>query len=93
VANLSAYLCRGSCAGPCARFCDLLHHARSLGSKGKLPGQFDRPIGLAISDAGNLLAVADCYNHRVQVFDLAALISTDDPFAQLERTRDAGKNA
>jgi len=65
----------------------------SLGSKGTLPGQFDRPIGLAISETDNLLAVADCYNQRVQVFDLAALISTDTPFAQLEGAKDSGKSA
>ena len=49
----------------------------SLGSSGSEPGQLARPMGLAImerSTGERLLAVADCGNDRVQIFDLKALI-------------------
>jgi len=52
----------------------------SLGSVGSSIGQFLGPTGLALS-MDNVLAVADCGNHRVQVFDLKALISTSIPLA------------
>ncbi len=40
----------------------------SFGSFGTGPGQFMRPMGLALDKAGRLY-VADAVNHRVQVFD------------------------
>jgi DNA-binding beta-propeller fold protein YncE len=40
---------------------------RQIGSEGQATGQFVWPLGLAVSEAGELF-VADSYNHRVQVF-------------------------
>ncbi len=40
---------------------------RRIGSKGQAAGQFVFPRGLVVSKAGELF-VADCENHRVQVF-------------------------
>ena len=41
---------------------------RQIGSGGVLDGEFDEPVGLAVSDDGSLF-VADTWNGRVQVFD------------------------
>ena len=35
---------------------------------GKAQGQFDGPLGIAISDKTGNVAVADCFNNRVQLF-------------------------
>lgn len=43
-------------------------YLRSFGRFGSLPGDFNRPMGIAV--AGQELAVADSLNHRVQIFDL-----------------------
>ena len=40
---------------------------RSFGTKGKLPGQFERPYGIAVDKSG-LIYVSDRNNGRVQVF-------------------------
>ena len=50
----------------------------SIGEEGTLPGHFKGPMGIAVMDRNgeHLLAVADCLNNRVQVFDLDALICT-----------------
>ena len=40
---------------------------RSFGTKGKLPGQFNRPCGLAVDKSG-LIYVSDINNGRVQIF-------------------------
>ena len=39
-----------------------------FGSKGKEQGQFDQPLGIAVSDKSSTLAVADANNKRVQMF-------------------------
>ena len=39
---------------------------RVIGSKGKEPGQFDRPFGVACD--GTSLYVADTFNNRIQKF-------------------------
>jgi DNA-binding beta-propeller fold protein YncE len=44
-------------------------HLKSWGTHGSKPGEFLRPRGLAISDAGEVY-VADSSNHRIQVFDV-----------------------
>ena len=54
----------------------LLHEGRiqfisSFGSEGEEDGQFDNPWGITGSPNGQLLALTDCYNHRVQIFDRA----------------------
>ena len=41
---------------------------KSVGGRGKLPGQFDYPSGNRVID--NKLFVCDSQNHRIQVFDL-----------------------
>ena len=41
---------------------------RAVGERGAMPGQFDRPNGVAVF--GDLLLVAERDNHRVQVFRL-----------------------
>ena len=43
-------------------------HLRSFGRKGQNNGEFQGPKGIAFDSHGNIV-VADCYNHRVQVFD------------------------
>ena len=43
-------------------------HLRSFGRNGKNNGEFYCPKGIAFDSHGNIV-VADCYNHRVQVFD------------------------
>ena len=40
----------------------------SFGKKGSGDGMFNTPYGVAVSD-GDEIVVADCHNHRVQVFD------------------------
>ena len=40
----------------------------SFGKEGSGDGMFNSPYGVAVSD-GDEIVVADCYNHRVQVFD------------------------
>ena len=40
---------------------------RSFGTKGKLPGQFERPFGIAVDKSG-LIYVSDRDNGRVQIF-------------------------
>jgi len=40
---------------------------QEFGSKGEQPGRFYSPYGVCIDDRG-MLVVADCFNHRVQVF-------------------------
>ena len=42
--------------------------AFQFGSKGKKQGQFDKPLGIAVSDKRTTLAVADLKNKRVQMF-------------------------
>lgn len=44
-----------------------LQFVRALGRRGKAPGEFTAPRGVALT-AGKLLFVADTENHRVQVF-------------------------
>ncbi len=44
---------------------------RRWGRPGTAPGQFNVPFGIAISPCGGYVAVADCHNHRVQVFSSA----------------------
>ena len=47
------------------------HHYRhlfSFGSYGKAQGQFDDPISIALDENTGNIAVADCSNHRVQLF-------------------------
>lgn len=41
-----------------------------FGEFGTEPGQFQRPMALAIDEAKSELYVADAVNHRIQVFDL-----------------------
>jgi len=41
---------------------------RTVGTRGAMPGQFDRPNGIAVH--GDLVFVAERDNHRVQVFSL-----------------------
>ena len=41
---------------------------KCTGEKGKKEGEFDDPCGLALYD--NEVYVCDCYNHRIQIFDL-----------------------
>ncbi|MFL6588395.1 MAG: phytase [Luteimonas sp.] len=41
---------------------------RTVGARGAMPGQFDRPNGIAVH--GDLVFVAERDNHRVQVFSL-----------------------
>ncbi len=41
---------------------------RQFGEKGKLPGKFDKPVGLALDDRGNIY-VSEAHNNRIQVFD------------------------
>ncbi|WP_236550965.1 phytase [Luteimonas sp. 9C] len=41
---------------------------RTVGARGDMPGQFDRPNGIAVH--GDLVFVAERDNHRVQVFSL-----------------------
>ena len=36
---------------------------------GRSEGEFDRPIGIITTDAGEVI-VADTWNHRLQIFDL-----------------------
>ena len=38
-----------------------------FGSRGKGPGQFKGPYGVAVDNSG-VVYVCDSYNHRVQVF-------------------------
>lgn len=47
-------------------------HLRTVGEPGTAPGQFDRPNGVAVLNAGDrsLLFVVERDNHRVQVFGL-----------------------
>ena len=40
----------------------------SLGAQGKEAGEFRGPMGAACDSNEGLVFVADCYNHRVQVF-------------------------
>ena len=42
--------------------------AFQFGSKGKGQGQFDMPWAIAVNDKRKTLAVADCYNRRIQMF-------------------------
>ena len=42
--------------------------AFQFGSKGKEQGQFDQPLGIAVSDKSSTLAVVDANNKRVQMF-------------------------
>ena len=42
--------------------------AFQFGSKGKQQGQFENPMGIAVSDKSRTLAVADLNNQRVQMF-------------------------
>jgi DNA-binding beta-propeller fold protein YncE len=42
-------------------------YVRHFGSKGSGPGQFDRPMGMALDQTGTLLYIADMNNHRIQV--------------------------
>ena len=42
--------------------------AFQFGSKGKEQGQFENPLGIAVSDKSRTLAVADLNNKRVQMF-------------------------
>ena len=42
--------------------------AFQFGSEGKEQGQFDKPLGIAVSDKRTTLAVADLKNKRVQMF-------------------------
>ena len=46
---------------------DLTFHG-SFGCKGSDPGQFNRPYSITVDLKGNVL-VADCDNHRIQIFD------------------------
>eukprot|EP00058_Branchiostoma_floridae_P005894 XP_002591382.1 hypothetical protein BRAFLDRAFT_86889 [Branchiostoma floridae] len=41
----------------------------TLGVEGSESGEFNRPLGVAVSDEGEIF-VADCYNQRIQVFTL-----------------------
>lgn len=41
-------------------------YVRTIGSRGAEPGQFERPCGLAVDDAGEFLYVVDSFNDRVQ---------------------------
>ena len=43
-------------------------HLRSFGREGQRNGEFKFPTGIAFDSIGNIL-VADCFNHRVQIFD------------------------
>jgi DNA-binding beta-propeller fold protein YncE len=40
-----------------------------FGSLGRMPGELDTPLGIAVDSHGHVV-VADCGNHRVQIFDL-----------------------
>ena len=44
-------------------------YIKSIGGKGSLPGEFDRPNGLCVSNRSHLY-VCDSKNHRIQVFNL-----------------------
>ena len=44
--------------------------AFQFGSKGKEQGQFNWPLGIAVSDKSRILAVADHNNERIQMFSL-----------------------
>ena len=41
----------------------------SFGSPGKGPGEFNGPYSIAVSERTGNIAVADCFNNRVQLFD------------------------
>ena len=64
-------------------------HVRTIGSRGKGPGQFDSPSGVAMDGEGHLI-VADSGNERVQVFrledgsDVRAIGSRGDGPGQFE---------
>ncbi len=47
-----------------------------FGSAGMAAGQFDEPVGLALSEDGRKVYVADTWNQRIQVFE----ISTDGSY-------------
>lgn len=57
---------------------------RTIGSKGKGPGDFSNPIDLAIDGLGNLI-ISDYLNRRIQVLDLEGKyihgFKTDEGFA------------
>ena len=44
-------------------------HIKSIGGRGKRPGEFNFPKGLRVNSREELY-VCDSYNHRIQVFDL-----------------------
>ncbi len=46
---------------------------RQWASEGSAAGQFANPIGVCVSAAGEVL-VADCDNHRIQVFRLGTFV-------------------
>jgi hypothetical protein len=56
------------------RVCYECSHVRTravdAGGHGTNPGQFDRVLGLTVSEATKEVLVSDYYNHRVQVFRL-----------------------
>lgn len=56
-----------------------------FGSAGMGPGQFDEPVGLALSEDGRKVYVADTWNQRVQVFELI-LDGTYEPIAAWDLT-------
>lgn len=41
---------------------------RQYGKSGKLPGEFNKPVGLAVDSYGNIY-VSEAHNNRIQVFD------------------------
>ena len=56
--------------GHCIKvFSDLGNFLYQFGRKGTGDGEFGRPMGLAVDKSGRLV-VCDCYNHRIQLFQL-----------------------
>ncbi|XP_078580010.1 E3 ubiquitin-protein ligase TRIM32-like [Branchiostoma floridae x Branchiostoma japonicum] len=50
----------------------------TIGGKGSEAGRFDVPCGVAVSDEGEIF-VADCGNHRIQVFTLGGTFVREFP--------------
>jgi ABC-type Fe3+ transport system permease subunit/DNA-binding beta-propeller fold protein YncE len=59
----------------------LARFVKSFGSVGSGRGQFARPAAMAIDRKRNILYIADACNHRIAIYDIAAI---------LDDTRDAG---
>lgn len=56
---------------PCASGKEVHVYRASFGSLGSGPGQFDRPLGVAVDDSSHDVYVADSANGRVEKFDAA----------------------